>query len=222
MASVASSSWHRLPPILFWTVTCSAAGYFALSAIVEIVGREPGTVPGWRAALLAVHAAAALPLLAIAPFQFSAALRARRPRVHRWLGRTFLSLAILAALSAIALGVTIGMPGIRISLTLLGTTVLFCAVAAWLCARAGDFSAHRKFAIRTFALAFAFVWIRLVGVSADTTLAFIEDAEHRAINLEWMTLAVPLLITESWLSWLPALRGALRRQRKARGSRRSC
>ena len=208
MASVASSSWHRLPPILFWTVTCSAAGYFALSAIVEIVGREPGTVPGWRAALLAVHAAAALPLLAIAPFQFSAALRARRPRVHRWLGRTFLSLAILAALSAIALGVTIGMPGIRISLTLLGTTVLFCAVAAWLCARAGDFSAHRKFAIRTFALAFAFVWIRLVGVSADTTLAFIEDAEHRAINLEWMTLAVPLLITESWLSWLPALRGA--------------
>ena len=164
MASVASSSWHRLPPILFWTVTCSAAGYFALSAIVEIVGREPGTVPGWRAALLAVHAAAALPLLAIAP------------------------------------------------------TVLFCAVAAWLCARAGDFSAHRKFAIRTFALAFAFVWIRLVGVSADTTLAFIEDAEHRAINLEWMTLAVPLLITESWLSWLPALRGALRRQRKARGS----
>ena len=218
MASVASSSWHRLPPILFWTVTCSAAGYFALSAIVEIVGREPGTVPGWRAALLAVHAAAALPLLAIAPFQFSAALRARRPRVHRWLGRTFLSLAILAALSAIALGVTIGMPGIRISLTLLGTTVLFCAVAAWLCARAGDFSAHRKFAIRTFALAFAFVWIRLVGVSADTTLAFIDDAEHRAINLEWMTLAVPLLITESWLSWLPALRGALRRQRKARGS----
>jgi uncharacterized membrane protein len=217
MASAASSRWNRLPPILFWAVTCSAAAYFALSAILEIVGREPGTVPGWRAALLAVHAAAALPLLAIAPFQFSTALRSRLPRVHRWLGRLFLSLAILAAVSAIALGVTIGMPGIRISLTLLGATVLFCAIAAWLCARAGDFAAHRKFAIRTFALAFAFVWIRMAGATADTTLAFIEDAEHRAINLEWMTLAVPLLITESWLTWLPALRGALRKQRRARG-----
>ena len=217
MATVASRRWGLVPPMLFWTVTCGAAAYFALDAIVDIAGREPGGVPGWRAALLTAHAAAALPLLAIAPFQFSATLRSRLPRVHRWLGRIFLSLAILAALSAIGLGVTIGMPGIRISLTLLGVTVLFCAVAAWLCARAGDFAAHRKFAIRTFALAFAFVWIRLAGATADTTLAFIEDAEHRAINLEWMTLAVPLLITETWLTWWPALLGALRKQRRARG-----
>ena len=213
MASVASSRWALLPPALFWTITCGAAAYFALGAIVDIAGREAGQGPVWRAALLTLHAAAALPLLAIAPFQFSATLRGRLPRVHRWLGRLFLAGAILAALSAIALGLTIDMPGIRISLTLLGMTVLFCATAAWLCARAGDFAAHRKFAIRTFALTFAFVWIRLVGATADTTLAFIEDAEHRAINLEWMTLAVPLLITETWLTWWPALRGALRWQR---------
>jgi uncharacterized membrane protein len=201
---------------VFWTVTCAAAALFAFEAVVDIAGREPGAVPGWRAALLAVHAGAALPVLAIAPFQFSARLRGRCPRVHRWMGRLFLGGAIVAAVSAITLGITIDMPGIRISLTLLGTTLLFCAISAWLCARAGDFAAHRKFAIRTFALAFAFVWIRLVGATADTTLAFIEDAEHRSINLEWMSLVVPLLITETWLTWVPALRGALRRQRNAR------
>lgn len=217
MASLAEKDWRFLPAAVFWAVTCGAAAIFALEAVVDIANREPGTVTGWRAALLAVHAAAALPLLAIAPFQFSAKLRGTFPRIHRRLGRVFLGGATITALSALALGATIDTPGVRISLVLLGTTLLFCAIAAWLCARAGDFASHRKFAIRTFALAFAFVWVRLLGTTADTTLAFIEDPTQRDINREWMSLVVPLLITESWLTWVPALRGALRRRRNARG-----
>jgi len=214
MATLPGSALRTAPAALFWTLTCGAAALFAFESVVEIAEREAGVEPRWRAILLALHAAAALPLLAIAPFQFSARLRGAYPRGHRWLGRLFLGSSIVAAVLAIALGITIDMPGIRISIVLLGSTWLFCAAAAWLCARARDFEAHRKFAIRTVALAFAFVWVRLLGSSADATLAFIDDEDQRAINLEWLSLVLPLLITEAWLTWVPALRAALRRQRK--------
>jgi uncharacterized membrane protein len=216
MATLPGSYWRNLPAAVFWTITCGAAVLFAYDAIVEIAGREPGDVPGWRAALLALHASVALPLLAIAPFQFSGRLRSRYSRVHRWLGRLFLGGAIVAAVSAIALAPTFALAGARISLTLLGAVLLFCAVAAWLCARAGDFAAHRKFAIRTFAFAFAFVWVRLIGSTDEAYLSFIEDPDHQDINREWLSLVLPLLITEAWLTWIPALRGALRRSRNAR------
>ncbi|MGL6044212.1 MAG: hypothetical protein ACRC1J_09825, partial [Sandaracinobacteroides sp.] len=76
----------------------------------------------------------------------------------------------------------------------------------WRCARAGAFEQHRRFVIRTFAIALAFVWVRTLGVVAEDLLFFIDAEEMRDATTEWLSFVLPLLVVEFALSWLPELR----------------
>jgi uncharacterized membrane protein len=100
--------------------------------------------------------------LTLMPFQFLPRLRARRPNVHRWIGRSYAVLVLLSGLGglAMALGTETGSVAAAgfglLAVLWVGTT----ATGVWK-ARAGDIAAHRKWMIRSAALIFAGVTLRL-------------------------------------------------------------
>jgi len=152
---------------------------------------------------LPVHAAAAATALLVAPLQFRSQLRARRPRVHRWLGRIYVTGCLLGGVSglALALGASTG-PVSSIAFGALALVWFAATVQAWRLARRRDFTAHREWMIRSFALTFAAVTLRLYLPIAQLLPIEFDDA-YRAI---------------SFLCWIPNLAVAeayLRRNRRA-------
>ena len=181
------------------------------AAYVIFTEPQPGTTWLNRRLWYFAHIVIVLPILVIAPLQFVARLRQARPSVHRWLGRLFLSASVLAGASAVYLGITIRYEGSRLPLTLFGLVWIAFSVIAWVCARRGDYASHRQFVIRSLAIAFAFVWIRLFYSFHDQIFWFVGPGDVRDTTREWLSFVAPLLFVETWLTWWPALRRSLRR-----------
>jgi uncharacterized membrane protein len=143
-----------------------------------------------------------------APLQFIPSLRAKRPRLHRVIGRLYVAGASLAALTAIYLGAIVGeYEGSQLPIGLLGLLWLFFTLSAWRCAIRYDFDAHRLFMIRSYGMALVLVWLRLMYDFQDWLFFYVKDEILRDATREWASWVVPLLILEFWLSWLPLLRG---------------
>ncbi len=177
--------------ILSLAVVGYAIGVYTLLPVGAVVH------PDMRAAFeahrvgLYVHVFAAAVALALGPFQFCSTLRSARPGLHRWLGRLYLGVGVLAGgLSGLYLAFHAygGTPG-RLGFACLALAWLFTGLRAYLAVRAGRVAAHRRWMVRNFALTFAAVTLRLwlpaslvAGVSFD--------------------LAYPLV---AWLCWVPNL-----------------
>lgn len=152
------------------------------------------------------HVLLALPVVFGAPLQFLPKLRQSAPRVHRWIGRSYAIGASGAAILAIYLGAIIEYEGSRLPLVLAGLLWLFFTLAAWQSAIARNFAAHRAFMIRSYTLALALVWLRLMYDFQDYLFFFVQDEEMRDVTRDWASWAVPLFVVEFWLSWLPQVR----------------
>jgi len=148
-----------------WAVILGACAWFLLDAYVYAVTRtqQEGTTLWNRLVWYAAHASIAAPILVIAPLQFLPGLRVRLPRVHRLLGRVYLGASMTAALLGIWLGATIDSPGSRIPLVLLACTWFTVSGIAWPAARRRDFATDRKLWIRSFELASALGWMRVLS-----------------------------------------------------------
>jgi len=127
--------------------------------------------------------------LAVLPFQFWAGLRARRPTVHRWLGRIYGASILLSGLGGLAMAIgteagpvaAFGFGGLAI--VWLGTTIW----AVWL-ATQRRIVEHRRWMIRSAALTFAAVTLRLYLPILGATVG--------------MEVGYPLV---AWLCWVPNL-----------------
>lgn len=98
--------------------------------------------------------------------QMVPALRNRWPRLHRWTGRTFLSLAIFMALSGVWLAIVRGTYLSVISAVAIlinGALILVFAGLVWRHAIKRRFEAHRRWAMRTF-MVVSGVWFLRVGL----------------------------------------------------------
>ena len=154
-------------------------------------GAPPG-VAGNRAGLgwLVVHASCAGAALVLGPWQFFAGVRLRRPAVHRWIGRSYVVLCLVGAISGamLAWNTTAGEVA-RWGFLLLALTWLSVTALGYLAARRRDFVSHRRWMIRSFALTFAAVTLRLylpLSLAGGLSFAF----------------AYPLI---AWLAWVPNL-----------------
>jgi len=174
------------------------------SATTDHLGEmQPGATVWNRHVWYFGHALLAAPVLLIAPMQFMPGLRQSQPAIHRWLGRVFLANCMIAGLLGAYLGATLYLPGSRVPLTLLGITWFFFSAVAWQAARRKDFANHRKFAIRAFALGAAFVWVRIINAMQDDLFAFMPGEDLRETTKEWLTLLLPIVVTEMWFTWGP-------------------
>lgn len=149
------------------------------------------------------HAAGAATALLVGPAQLLAGLRARRPRLHRWSGRLYVAGCALGGLAgaALALGVSTG-PIASAGFLALALAWLAATGLGFAAARGRRIEAHRRWMIRSFALTFAAVTLRLY-----LPFAFLPHVDfaraYQAI---------------SWLCWVPNLAVAelLLRRRSAR------
>lgn len=139
---------------------------------------------------LDIHIAGAATALLIGPMQFIPWIRARRRGLHRWLGRTYIVGCLVGGVGGfiIAFGSTAG-PIATGGFASLAVIWLITNVQGWRAARERRFEAHRAWMIRSFALTFAAVTLRLyLPLPPLAGISFVDG--YRAI---------------SYLSWIPNL-----------------
>lgn len=137
-----------------------------------------------------VHAGAAATALLLGGMQFSSIVRKRWPRLHRLSGRIYVISCILGGTSALMLsaGVSTG-PWAVSGFGLLGALWIYVTLQGWLSARSRNFPRHRIWMIRSYALTFAAVTLRIyIPVSQIIGLDF---------NFAYPGIA--------WLAWVPNL-----------------
>lgn len=110
---------------------------------------------------LALHVAGSATALLLGPFQFISRLRTGAPRIHRWLGRTYVVGCLLGGVAGLilAFGSSFG-PIATIGFGVLAILWIIINVEAWRSALQRRFADHRAWMIRSFALTFAAVMLR--------------------------------------------------------------
>ncbi|WP_344237022.1 DUF2306 domain-containing protein [Actinocorallia libanotica] len=116
----------------------------------------------WLRAAFYVHVVGGGLVLLLSPLQLSSRLRSRAPKAHRACGRIVLSVIMVAGIAGLLMAPfnmagPLGVAGFGM-LAVLWTA---CAVAAYSTVRRRDIAAHRRWALRLFALTYAGVTLRL-------------------------------------------------------------
>lgn len=198
---------------LLLALSVGVAGYASLallrpSTLDFVVARE-----GFLRSLLVLHALAGAVALALGPFQLHAGLRAKHPVWHRRAGVSYLLGVGLAAPSGgwLAFHTRGGLAAAVgfLVLAVLWTTSSVLAIAA---ARRRDFVAHRAWMLRSFALTFAAVTLRVylgLGIAAG----FRFGAAYA--TAAWLSWVLNLVVVEWWV--LPP--GVSARRQLADGAR---
>jgi uncharacterized membrane protein len=152
-----------------------------------------------------LHIFASIAALALGPLQFSAGLRARRPRLHRLMGRIYLGVGVLLGGSSGLYVAQFAFGGFapRLAFTLLALAWLFTGWSAYAAIRRGDVAAHRAWMLRNFALTFAAVMLRLY-LPASMALGVPFEVAYPVVA--WLCWVPNLAAVETWLRWRGMLR----------------
>ena len=159
MTLVKRTGWG-LMTFLAVSIALASSRYFTLDPRVFF----PQQVSVYEAHLAGIilHVTGGVLALVIGPFQFIPGLRARRPALHRWMGRVYL-LAILVGGGAGLYVATLAYGGLlaKTGFAALALTWLSTAYLAYRSIRAGDSQTHRRWMIVNYALTFAAVTLRI-------------------------------------------------------------
>lgn len=139
---------------------------------------------------LYIHIVPSVIAMALGPFQFLPNLRARRPRLHRWMGRIYLVSILIGGISGLYMAqfATGGLASM-IGFAALAILWIFTGYKAYTAIRRGAVQEHRVWLIRNYALTFAAVTLRIY-----TRLFFL------------MGMTLPdFHSTNAWLCWVPNL-----------------
>jgi uncharacterized membrane protein len=195
-SSVVARRSHPLARRIGWvvvTVLSVLVGAYAVAVVATGFAIVPAEVTAnhFPTALgLRVHIVAAGVTLLVGPFQFLRPLRRQAPRVHHWMGRTYILACLVGGLAggSIALFSASGLVA-GAGFFALAICWLFCTVRAYLAVRTGDYVTHQRWMTRSFALAFAAVMLRIY-----LPLSLVAGIEYAD--------AYPVI---AWACWVPNL-----------------
>jgi uncharacterized membrane protein len=144
----------------------------------------------YRTLWLVTHAGFAATALLVGAVQFSNALRERRPSIHRLMGRIYVMCCLVGAAAGfiLAIGSSAG-PVATAGFGSLAVVWTITNVLGWQRARAGQFAAHRRWMMRSWALTLSAVTLRLY-LPIPELVGLPEVSAYRAI---------------SFLCWVPNL-----------------
>ena len=167
---------------------------------------------------MAAHVALAFVVTAAGPLQLIPALRARWPKLHRWTGRVYVSLAFVISLGGLYLvwghreadDTLLG----SAPLTLNALLIMGFAFMALKAAMARRIDIHRRWALRLF-LAMSGVWFLRVGIMMWVLLIGSAGLGERLEGpvgtfLKFACYAFPLLVLELYFMVRGGTSGALR------------
>jgi hypothetical protein len=185
-----------------WTVAALFCLEVALSALRYLLPGFSGptfiTHNPFAYPWLLVHAGFGSVALLTGLVQLLPQLRARWPLAHRWLGRVYLGACLTSGLAGLILSIgTAAGPVATAGFSSAAAISLICAAQAWRTAMARRFDEHREWVIRSYALIFAAVTLRIwLPLSQIAHLDFMES--YRVISfLGW----VPnLIVAELYLA----------------------
>lgn len=137
-----------------------------------------------------LHLAGSGIALAMGAFQHNSRLRSGHINLHRWMGRTYVVGVLLGGLGALAMA-TISQYGLptHVGFGMLALLWLFATGMAFRYIRAGNQAMHRRWMIRSYALTFAAVTLRI----------YLPLSQLAGIPFE------PAYQTISWFAWVPNL-----------------
>lgn len=210
-----------------WLRTGLLAGAWTVAIILAVafVRRDALKYLNWSEAvyqrfwpsrlLLAAHVAGAGIALLVGPLQFSRRLRSRWPRVHRTIGWTYVIAVLVSTPFAIRLAPYSGCLECIPPFLIWGVLTLTVTLIAVVLAVLQSHAMHREFMVRSYALMFAFVFVRLDHHLVGTTLEVpLPAGVARPALVMWLAWLVPLLLVELVVSWMPTVRRAYSRPRR--------
>lgn len=159
-------TWIAWSAILFWAVLVSIIVLVWVTPILLTLGTDLPSprnlhTNALRRAEMALHALAGVIALMIGPWQLLASIRAARPALHRWLGRVYVVVAIASGTSSLVLQPKIAGFGGGYVLMVMGALWVVTTVLGLATILRGDVAAHRRWMLRSYALAWGAVSIRL-------------------------------------------------------------
>jgi len=159
-----------------------------------------------NALALYAHIGVAPIALAVMPFQFLTRLRARRPAVHRWLGRIYVAAILVSGVAGFQLAFyTSAGPFAATGFATLAVIWLATTGTALYFALKRQIDRHRIWMLRSAALTFAAVTLRVyLGLAAVAGIDF--DTTYMLVS--WLAWVPNTLVMEAYL-W--TRRGASRR-----------
>lgn len=184
-----------------WSVMTVLATLVAFYAIGSALGaaRTPFVIDLFsQKALRALgHLAAGGIAIVAGALQFSARLRFDRPAIHRNVGRVYLVAVLVSGiagglLAPVSTGGVVAHFGFGMLALLWVSTALF----AWVTVRSGDYEAHRRWMIRSYALCLAAVTLRLY-LTVFGILGVPFEASYPAIS--WLCWVPNLIVAEWWV-----------------------
>ncbi|MER5865094.1 DUF2306 domain-containing protein [Kitasatospora sp. NPDC002040] len=154
--------------LLSVAITGYSVGQYAAGSLQDLAADRVGLATTYADRPFAVqiafyvHITTAGLALAVGPFQFVRAIRRRFPRVHRWIGRGYVTAVGIGSVAALVMSFfnSVAFAGFFG----FGTLAVLWGWTTWRgyrAARAGDFASHQAWMIRSFALTFAAPTLRL-------------------------------------------------------------
>jgi uncharacterized membrane protein len=153
--------------------------------------------------LTLIHIVPGLMFMLLGPLQFSATIRARHLRWHRWSGRVFVACGFVIGISALIM--SFGMPAIggvnqAAATTLFGSYFLLALSRAFWLIRRREIALHREWMIRAFSIGLAVATIRpIIGIFfATSRLSGLTPREFFGIAF-WIGFVLHLIAAEVWI-----------------------
>ena len=164
-------------------------------ALDDIFARHP--------ILTSVHIVPGLLFMVLGPLQFSATIRARHLRWHRWSGRVFMGCGLIIGSSALVMSFTmksIGGVNQAAATILFGAFFLFALCKAFWHIRHHEIALHRQWMIRAFSIGLAVATIRpIVGMFfATSPLTGLTPYEFFGTAF-WIGFVLHLIAAETWI-----------------------
>ena len=227
----ATLSWHRLPDrclraaVAFWfgvnlagqlIFAFTLASFYGLTAARGYLtswnrsmthGYVPGDGPGNL--VVALHLAAAVFIILSGTAQITPWVRNNFPTLHRWNGRLYVVSAFsvsLAGLYMMLVRGTVGSSVAHVGQAIDACLIMVCAALAARHAMAGDFSTHRRWALRLYIVVSASLFVRAGGFLAS--LRFDPDTVQTVMS--FAQYVVPLVLLEMYLRVRPGSSAARR------------
>ena len=182
------------------TVLSTLVGAYAVALVASGFDLVPDDVAAnsfFTPLGLRLHITGAAVALLVGPWQFVRGLRSRAPAVHRTMGHLYVAGVLVGGVAggAIALGTASG-PVAGSGFLALAVAWLVTTAVALQKIRRRDVAAHQRWMLRSFALTFAAVTLRLyLGITGAGGVDY--DTAYRVIA--WVAWVPNLVVMELWV-----------------------